>query len=365
MTRKHRWVGAVALAFGLATSPAEAQFFEGGFWGDAFGASTPQGDMARGAGIYAMGMGRFNLETAKAEAIDAETTKRWNEYIWNSRLESARIYRQKLARQDERFRTNSEAIRLRLRNTPNQVDITSGNALNVALDELNDPRLFPKAVYYGAKVKVGGDTIRDIPFQYAAAAISISVQQLVQGDPPACLRRDEFTADLATLRAIVTELRQQSEELGEDKPETIKKAKDQVLAIRAKVEATFPRNSQDFRDANRYLKALYGLASMLETPAVNVLLAGVEKRPEATLGDLMEFMSDYNLRFGASTTNRQRQVYLTLFPLLSKLREEVVPAPDAATSTTTATVADAPGAVFDGLGFNHAEKKTPSQPAPK
>ena len=34
------------------------------------------------------------------------------------------------------------------------------------------------------------------------------------------------------------------------------------------------------QSAEKYVKALYGLASMLETPAVNVLLAGVEKRPE-------------------------------------------------------------------------------------
>ena len=51
------------------------------------------------------------------------------------------------------------------------------------------------------------------------------------------------------------------------------------MATKAKIEATFPQNSQERRDAEKYIKALYGLASMLETPAVNVLLAGVEKRP--------------------------------------------------------------------------------------
>ena len=365
MTRNHRWIGVVALVLGLTTSTANAQFFGGGFWGEGFGGGTPQGDMARGAGIYAMGMGRYNLETAQADAIDADTLMRWNQYIWNSRLEGARIYREKLARQAERQNTNSEAIRVRLRNSPNQVDIANGNALNVALEELNDPKVFAKAVYYGTKVKVGGEAIRDIPFQYASAAISISVQQLVKGDPPRSLRRDEFTADLAALRAIVTELRQQSEELGEDKPETIKKAKDQILAIRAKVEATFPRTSQDFRDANRYLKALNGLASMLETPAVNVLLAGVETRPEATLGDLMQFMSNYNLRFGASTSNRQRQVYSMIYPMLAKLRDEVIPASGTPAAPTTPMVDDAPGAIFDGLGYNHAERKTPATSAPR
>ena len=355
----------VALALGLITSPAEAQFFGGGFWGEGFGVGTPQGDMARGEAMFAMGMGRYNLETAQANSIDADTVMRFNQYIYDSRVESARLWRERQARSAERLSTNAEAIRLRLRNSPNQVDITTGNALNVALDELNDPKVFAKAVYYGTKVKLGGDQIRDIPFKYAAEAISISVQQLVKGDPPVPLRRPEFAGDLAALKATVAELRNQSEELGEDKPETIKKGKDQILAIRTKVEATFPKTSQEFRDANRYLKALYGLASMLETPAVNLLLAGVEKRPEATLGDLMLFMSEYNLRFGVSTSPRQRQVYLTIYPMLAKLREEIIPAPGAALPSTTVTASDAPGAVFDGLGYNHAETKAPAKPAPK
>ena len=152
-------------------------------------------------------------------------------------------------------------------------------------------------------------------------------------------------------------------ELGEDKPETIEKAKDLILAIRAKAEATFARNSQDFRDASRYLKALYGLATMLETPAVNVLLAGVENRPEATLGDLMAFMSAYSLRFGAATTPRQRQVYMTLQPMLARIRDEVAPATASEGPPPSPGVDDAPGAVFEGLGYNHAERK--ASPAPK
>jgi len=318
--------------------------------------------------MFAMGLGRYNLDTAEANAIDADTMKRWNQYIYNSRIEAARNYRERVARQDRNRRDNSEAIRLRLRNEPNQVDITSGNALNVSLDEVNDPRLFPKAVYYGARSKVGGDSIRDIPFSYASAAISTSVNHLVQGPPPASLRRPEFAADLDAIKAIAVELKTQSEELGEDKPETIRKAKDLIQALRTKVEATLPRNSQDFRDASRYLKALNGLASMLETPAVDVLLAGVESRPEATLGDLLAFMSAYNLRFGAAQTPRQRQVLLAIQPMLTRVRDEVAPAPaPAAVATAPATtpeVEDAPVAVFDGLGYRHAEK-APSRTAPK
>ena len=186
MTCHRRWIAAFAVvASGLAAGPAQAQFFGGGFWGEGFGGvGTPQSELARGAGMYAMGMGQFNLDTAQANSIDADTMMRWNQYVYNSRVEGARVWRERQARQDQNRRENAEAIRLRLRNAPNQVDITSGNALNAALDELNEPRAFRKAVYAGSKIKLGGESIREIPFSYASAAISTSVHQLVGGQPP-------------------------------------------------------------------------------------------------------------------------------------------------------------------------------------
>ena len=189
---------------------------------------------------------------------------------------------------------------------------------------MSDPKYFQKAVYYGLKTKVGGEDIRDIPFAYASEAISISVHQLTQNGPPAFLTRDEFAKDREGLKSVAAELRTEGQELGTHKPETIKKAKDQIMATKAKIEATLPHNSQEYRDAEKYVKALYGLASMLETPAVNVLLAGVEKRPDATLGDLMEFMAAYNLRFGAAETPRQKAVYRKIYPMLAMTRDNVM-----------------------------------------
>ena len=79
-----------------------------------------------------------------------------------------------------------------------------------------------------------------------------------------------------------------------------------VEAAEAKVETIYPANSRHRNESMKYLKSLHGLLRMMETPAINLLLAGVEKRPEATLGELMMFMQAYNLRFGPATTPRQR-----------------------------------------------------------
>ncbi len=48
---------------------------------------------------------------------------------------------------------------------------------------------------------------------------------------------------------------------------------------------------------------------MLETPAVDLVLAGVENRSDATLGDLLEFVNAFNLRFGVASKPQQQQVY--------------------------------------------------------
>ncbi len=369
MTCYTRWIGVVVVALTVAAGSAEAQFYGGGYWGGGYGGygggagSTVQGSVLQGAGMYAMGMGRYNVETAQARAINSNTAMQWNQYMYASQKEAERIWAERTAQEETRSKGNYKAIQDRMRNAPTSIDIERGNALNVLMTDLKDPKMFSKAVYYASKMKVGGEDIRDIPFQYASAAISTSVHQLTQGGPPSFLKRADFAADRESLKAITAELRTEGQELGTHKPETIKKAKDQILATRAKIEATFPQGSADRLAAEKYVKALYGLASMLETPAVNVLLAGVEKRPEASLGDLMDFMATYNLRFGAAETARQKLVYRKLYPMLAKVRAEM--STGASTTTEpTMTGHEVPGEVFDGVGYNSTEVKPPAPPKP-
>ena len=253
-----------------------------------------------------------------------------------------------------------------MRDNPNSVDIARGDALNVILDELSDPKVSPRAIEQGARTRLGGETIRDIPFQYASAAITVSVHQLTQGGAPAVLKeRPEFAPDRSALRAVAAELRQEANDTGAPKPETLQRAKDLIQAARAKVESVLARGSADRQAADRYLKALYGFVQMLNTPAVDVLLAGVEKHPEATLGDLLKFMATFNLRFGAAQTPRQKDVYQQLYPMLLQLRNEVK-APQNAAPQPQTVGEDAPLGVFEGLSYDQLDGKAPpAAPAPQ
>jgi hypothetical protein len=365
-----RWT-LVVVSLVLFAGPAQAQpiyggMYGGGYWGGGGGGvgSTAQGSELAGMGMLTQAAGQYNVETAQARSINADTAMQFNQYMYQASVESSRTYHAKLAKDKSRSEKGAEAVRERLRNNPNQGDIARGDALNVAMDELKNPKIFKQTIYTANKSKVGGEAIRDIPFQYASAAISVSVHQLTQGGAPNVLKNGEaFDSDRKALRAIAAELRKEGDETGTHKPETIQKAKDQILATKAKVEATLPKGSVDRQAADKYMKALYGFVKMLETPAVNVLLAGVEKHPDASLGALMQFMTSFNLRFGAAETDRQKEVYRMLYPLLVKVRDEVVPTPGA-TPDPSPVATDAPLAAFDNVTYDHLDGKA-KPPAPQ
>jgi hypothetical protein len=213
-----RWSFAAAVSLVLFAAPAQAQpiyggMYGAGYWGGGGGAgATAQGSELQGMGMLAAAAGQYNVQTAQANAINANTAMQFNQYMYQASVESSRTYHAKLAKDKARSEKGAEAVKNRLRNNPNQVDIARGDALNVAMDELRNPKIFKQTLYAAGKMKVGGEAIRDIPFQYASAAISISVHQLTQGGAPPALKNNEaFDSDRKALRAIAAELRQEGD----------------------------------------------------------------------------------------------------------------------------------------------------------
>ena len=367
MTRQ--FIRACASVFALLFiqgAGAQAQWgYPGGYggygWGG-WGGQTAQGDIARGLGAYAMGAGYYNQQTAVANSINTDTVMHWNQYVYEAQMNANRLHQGKLAM--ERFQTNQAAdkIRDRLRNNPERADIYRGDAMNVVLDEINDPRIYAKALQSG-QVKIGGETIRNIPFQYASAAITVSIHQLVNGGPPKALMAPQFAADRETIKALGQEIRKQIEDDKTPDKATIGKLLAAINQAEAKVDKLLPRNSKDRVEVDKYLKALHGLVAMLDTPAIDLLLAGVEKRPDATLGELLGFMNAFNLRFGSATTPKQKEVYDSLYPKLVDLRNQIAPAL-AATSAATASGGTEPGEFFSGMSYQDLQKRAPAPPPP-
>ncbi len=355
---------ALALALSQGTA-AQAQWgYPGGYggygWGG-WGGQTAQGDIARGLGAYAAGAGYYNQQTAVANSINTDTVMRWNQYVWDSQMNLNRMRQERLAKERAQTNLSADQIRNRLRNNPERADIYRGDAMNAAFDEINDPRVYTKALKEG-QVKIGGQIIRNIPFQSATAAISMSIHQLVKGGPPPVLMKPEFAQERETIKTLGQQLRQQIEEGKEPDKATIGKMLAAINAAETKADQILPRNSKDRTEADRFLKALHGLIALMETPALELLLAGVENRPEATLADLLGFMNAFNLRFGPATSPAQRQVYDSLYPKLVNLRDQIAPA--LASATPSIAPGNAPGEFFSGMSYEDLRKKAPAPPAP-
>jgi hypothetical protein len=366
MTRRFITAGAIAFLLAtISTKSAQAQWgypFGFGDWGwGGWGASTHEGDVARGLGAFAAGAGFYNLKTAAATAIDTETVMKWNEYIYQSQMEANRMRHARLAQARLNNSRLTDQIRQRLRDNPERADVDRGDALNVAFDEINDPHVYVRKLPAG-KVQLGGDLIRNIPFQRASAAITVSIYHIVDGDPPAVLRKAEFEAELAVIKSLGNELRGQIKD-GEDPDRaTIQKMLEAIGKAEAKVTADLSPNTRDRNEADRYLKALHGLIGMLKTPAIDVILAGVEKRPDATLAELLDFMNAFSLRFGVAATPRQKQVYGALYPKLLELRKAVNTAQ--AKAAAPAPGVDAAEDFFAGLSYQDLDKIVPPSPVP-
>src|SRR5262252_7059286 len=122
-----RIVGA-SLILLLAGVSAEAQLI--------FPGSTPEGDYLRGVGIAGWGMGQYNLNTAQANQINAQTSIMLNEYIWGTykaeMKENAEHRKGMLAKHAEAYKKIQE----RIHDHPESHDVDNGDALNAVLGDL-------------------------------------------------------------------------------------------------------------------------------------------------------------------------------------------------------------------------------------
>ena len=115
-------------------------------------------------------------------------------------------------------------------------------------------------------------------------------------------------------------------------------------------------------EAENYLKAVYGITRMLQTPAIEQFLKELEKVPTTDLAHVLSFMHSFNLRFGAAKTPIQEGAYDQLYPTLAALRDRVQ-APD---SNPYAAQAGQPNPqqvtnFFSGMDFSHFQPQPDPQ----
>jgi hypothetical protein len=376
MNRKILIALSVVSALSLLSADAKAQWGYGsygaGYGGYGWGGwgSTVGGDMARGLGALYSGAGIYNQETAVANSINADTVMRFNEYLYQSQMVSTRKYHQianaRLAKDNAAY----DALLKRLRESPTAREIQNGDALNIALDQLGDPRIHSSALRLATE-PVDAQLIRDIPFRNASEAITITLSQFKNAAKwPTALRGERFAEDHRDFERLIESARKQ-DETGEVSPETLDQLHGVVNRVKQKIKSK-PLAEDDQKEANTFLKGITALLRMVEMPDVKAVLDELRQMKSTSLGNLMAFMHTFNLRFGPAETPRQRMIYDKLYPLIDQSRDRILaelkPAPSNEAKADGADDIEVQD-FFSAMDPKHLERKkrsaTPKPPAPK
>ncbi len=323
------------------------------------------GNIAQGLGALYAGAGIYNQETAVANSINMDTAMRYNEYLYESQLESTRRYHQVRNAQFAKDNAAYDAHIKHLQDDPSDAEIRNGDALNTALDQLGDPRIHSSALRL-ATDPVDAQLIRDIPFRNASEAITITLSQFKDVEKwPASLRRERFADDHREFVQLIEQARKQ-DETGDVSPETLDKIRGVISRVRGKLQAQ-PLGDREQKEALNFLKGLTALTRLVEMPDVKAVLDELRNMKSTSIGNLMAFMHTFNLRFGEPQTPKQRLIYEKLYPLMDNARDRILgelkPAPSSKRGEGGPQVHD----FFSGVDEKHLDRKrgtTPTPPAP-
>jgi hypothetical protein len=310
----------------ISVAPAHAQWGWGfggfGGWGG-WDASTPLGDIARGAGYFNIGAGIYNQQTAVANSINADTLIRLNNYWYNSYLESMRMYHERTEYNIQKNKVSYEKIMDRLNNHPTARDVENGDALNAVLTELSDPKIQRSALQSAAKDMIEAPQIRDIPFKNNSEVVTIILSDLKKATNwPAVLDNDQFAEEKKAFEEVVDAARKE-DEVGDISSETMNKANALVEHLKAKLDQQPLPEFRDQQAAQKWLKTLAGLIRMLGMPDTKEAFDQLNKVKNTSIGSLLGFMQTYNLRFGPATTPKEKAIYRGLYPALDTTRDRI------------------------------------------
>jgi hypothetical protein len=347
MQRNMSWV-VVMTVFLATTSNAHAQGYGypqgyGGYGWGGWGSTSGSG-MARGLGAFNLGRGAYNEDTAIAGSINTNTVMNWNNYLFQSSQAAGRRYAAHLRAQTDKTNRLRSEIEDRVRNHPQQLDITDGDALNALLDVLLNPATADRSIRL-IKVPLRHDVILDIPFECASEGMTICLDRMtMEGQWPLALRVEAFRPERDAVRKTVHAALEE-DKAGDLQPATIEAVKAATDKLRLEFEKLVPSDSADYYPARDLVNALSGLTKMLYNPKIDQVLAELDDYQGTTLGDLLAFMQAFNLRFAPANSFRQRQIYLKLYPMLTEQVNGSLGSLERSIASTTGGAVNAAGKV--------------------
>jgi hypothetical protein len=309
---------ALTVALGLCSAALHAQ--------------TVQGDILRGAGRYLAGAGWYNLNTARADAINVETWKSYNREVqrlytdyMEDRARHSNFRRGMTAKVQQQAARDLRDANKRWRTNPTFTDIISGNALNALAGDLADPSI-DYSSWRLAKIDLPPTmSLTSLSFKIAdlkksahqQSTVAIDRMLVKEGWPlpfrrpevePACHSFEESTA------AVIAKC-QNGIELKAADYESLRA---RVAKLQAIVEADIPNTDEQRTKARSFVKQLDETTRIFAEKAyAEQLIKDVSEHKATTVGELLAFMREYRLLFSEGGESLEvGKIYNGLYLLL-------------------------------------------------
>jgi hypothetical protein len=305
----------------VSGSPAPAQFM-GNRGGTFIGAgSTPIGDIDRGIGIMAQGIGVGNYYNAMADSIGTDTWMRLNEYLFQSVREASMREQKRLAARIAKNKENYNESIARVLNAPEFKDIRRGSALNAVYNELTRPQI-TETTFRLSPVHLSSEQIRNIPFFYAKEDLAFSLRRLTaRGNWPVGLRDERLAPERRTYeRAVDNALELQLE--GKLTRAAVDAVEEAVSSLSIRLDQVItPSRDKVYLEARDFVKRLETSKELFKRREIEQILGEIDKYSGTTVHDLVVFMKRNNLRFGVPDEIGDEQSLYT--QLYASLRQQL------------------------------------------
>jgi hypothetical protein len=284
-------------------------------------ASPGEVDDLRGLGAYYDDMGNYKVKSAVADKLEMSNQIQWNQYIYDMRCREVRdrIAGRGGVKRDQNIEL-SKKIRARIRDNPEDRDLMNGDALNVLLEELCNPKIHPSAMR-ASEVRIPGETIRLLSFMYGQMGGVISMRQLTVRDGwPLALRDEAYAADR---RAYMKAVDRVLELILKDKlsNEAIKALEVAIAQLKARAKTQIPSSEvENGRQARVFIDGLENSARIVRAPLAEDVFSSIEKYSGRTVAELLDFMRRYNLRFSPAGSPAERDLYPQMYHSLLQQR---------------------------------------------
>ena len=305
-----------------------------------FAQSQNEARVLAGQGAFLRGAGSYNLNTAKATSINADTMIRWKQDLRKISAERRELQAVEAAGKKAKIEDVKKRLaqrELELRVNPTAADVDNGQALNALLYDLTDPDI-TSGDWESKIVRLpAGMSVKDLIFQFMPASSSVNASKAlsrgvialsrldIEGKWPTAMQQNDLEKERRAFETAYTKLRDQ---LYYDKFDlkSLLELDRSLESLKSKVETAVPKE-RGFRDeAVKFVEELKDATRMFDAATVDYateILIDTKDRNATTVAELVSFMLKYRLQFAsAARSPTGRVLYRQLYEVLQQQTKE-------------------------------------------